>query len=47
MKVNNKILNEYRKKIGILIKHNKLYFSKDNPIISDAEYDELKKDVIK
>ena len=47
MKVNNKILNEYIKKIGILIKHNKLYFSKDNPIISDAEYDELKKDVIK
>ena len=46
MKTNNKIISEYKEKINILIKHNKLYFSKDNPNISDAEYDELKKDVV-
>ena len=31
------------KKINELKKHNKLYFSNDNPVISDKEYDNLKK----
>ncbi len=37
----------YKNKIEQLKKHNKLYFSKDNPKIPDSEYDELKKEVIK
>ena len=39
----NKIVNQYKKKIDSLIQHNKLYFGDDNPLISDAEYDEIKK----
>ena len=35
-----------KEKIDLLIKHNKLYFSKDDPIISDSKYDELKKNVL-
>ena len=40
------IINLYKKKIILLKKHNKLYFNKDNPKISDAEYDSLKKEII-
>jgi len=40
------IINFYKKKISLLKKHNKLYFNNDNPIISDAEYDGLKKEII-
>ena len=42
----NKIVNQYKKKIDSLIQHNKLYFGDDNPSISDAEYDEIKKKVL-
>ena len=40
------ITKKYNKKIKELNKHNKLYYSKDKPIISDKEYDELKKKII-
>ncbi len=46
MKKNNKIINIYKKKIKNLRKHNQLYYIKDKPIISDAEYDQLKKDLL-
>ena len=36
----------YIKKIDLLKKHNKKYFSDDNPSISDAEYDALKKEIL-
>ena len=47
--MNNKseIIKKYKKKVNLLKKHNKLYFNKDNPIISDSEYDDLKKEIIK
>ena len=41
-----KIINQFKKKIKILKKHNKTYFEDDNPKISDAEYDSLKKEII-
>ena len=46
MSLKLKIENIYKKKIKLLKKHNKLYFNNDSPIISDAEYDDLKKDII-
>ncbi len=42
-----KIVNQYKKKIDELIKHNKSYFIKDNPVISDSKYDKIKKVIIK
>ena len=39
------IINFYKKKISLLKQHNKLYFNNDSPIISDAEYDSLKKEI--
>ena len=40
------VTKNFKKKINELKKHNKLYFNKDNPVISDKEYDELKKEII-
>jgi len=41
-----KITDIYKKKINLLKKHNKQYFENDDPKISDAEYDILKREVI-
>ncbi len=41
-----KIKKQYINKINKLIKFNKAYFEKDNPIVSDAEFDNLKKDLL-
>ena len=40
------IIAEYKKKINTLKEHNKSYFNDDNPKISDANYDELKKEIL-
>ncbi len=42
----SKILNNYKRKINLIKKHNYFYFTKDNPKISDSEYDQLKKDLL-
>ena len=46
--MNNKkvIINGYKKKVAEIKKHNKFYFEQDNPKISDAKYDALKKKII-
>ena len=36
----------YIKKIHELEKHNKAYFSDDNPLVSDKDYDEVKQEII-
>mgnify|MGYP001421505531 CR=1 FL=1 len=46
MKKKDEILKEYNEKLLTLKKHNKYYFTDDSPKISDAEYDEIKRDVI-
>jgi len=46
MDLKSKTVDIYKKKINLLKKHNKLYFDNDNPIISDAEYDSLKREII-
>ena len=45
MKDKSKIIKNFRSKIGELKDHNKFYFSDDNPKITDAKYDKLKKDI--
>jgi len=40
------IEKEYIDKINKLTKHNKAYFELDNPIISDEDYDKLKKEIL-
>ncbi len=45
-KEKNNIIQDYKKKTQLLKKHNKLYYDKDNPIIDDHKYDELKRELI-
>ena len=42
---NTSIKKNYLKKIKLLKKYNKFYYDKSKPLISDKEYDELKKDI--
>ncbi len=37
----------YNEKIDEILKHNENYYDKNNPLISDKDYDELKKEIIK
>ena len=46
MKEKDTIIKTFKKKIEELKLHNKYYFLEDNPKISDAEYDKLKKEII-
>ena len=43
----SKIINQYKKRISELKKHNKKYFSDDKPEVTDAQYDKLKADLLK
>ena len=43
----NNLKKEFKEKVKELKKHNNLYFNRDQPIISDAEYDDLKKRLLK
>ncbi len=45
--MNKKIIQrEYKKKIKLINKYNNFYFDKSESLVSDKEYDDLKKDVI-
>ncbi len=46
MKNKNLIKKKYLSKIQELEKHNRLYYDKSSPEISDSEYDQLKKNII-
>ena len=41
----SEIKNNYKKKIKLLDRYNKYYYDKSNPIVTDTEYDELKKKI--
>ena len=40
------IKKKYRKKINEILKHNENYYDKNNPLISDKDYDELKREIL-
>ena len=42
----NELKRKYKSKIKNYISHNKLYFEKNNPQISDSEFDKLKLEII-
>ena len=42
----NLISNDYLKKVKLLQEHNKSYYDKNKPIITDQRYDDLKKKII-
>ena len=41
-----KIQINYRKKIKLITKLNKFYYENSKPLVSDSEYDELKKEIL-
>ncbi len=45
-KNNDKIIDLYKKKIKVILKHNELYHGNDSPEITDSHYDKLKKEVL-
>ena len=45
MKEKNEIIKKYKLKVKNLKIHNNLYYNNDNPEITDAEYDFLKKEI--
>ena len=40
------IISEYNKKLKLITKLNKYYFDKSQPIVTDEEYDDLKREII-
>ena len=43
---NKKIENQYNQKLKELNEYNKFYYNKNNPKVSDRDYDELKKNIL-
>jgi len=40
------IQRKYKEKIRLISKFNNFYYNKSDPLVSDSEYDNLKKDII-
>ena len=40
------VQKEYNKKIKLINKYNKYYYNENSPLISDKDYDEIKKDIL-
>ena len=47
MNEKNEIIKKYKLKVKNLKIHNSLYYNNDNPEITDAEYDVLKKEILR
>ena len=46
MNRNLEITKNYKKKINLIKKYNQFYYNKDNPLINDYEYDNLKSEIL-
>ena len=44
---NISIKKDYLNKVKLISKYNKLYYDKSNPAVSDQEYDQLKKEILR
>ena len=44
--MNRLSLKEYKEKVTLIQKLNKAYYDNDNPLISDAEYDKIKRSIL-
>jgi len=44
---NISIKKDYFNKVKLINKYNKLYYDKSNPAVSDQEYDQLKKEILR
>ena len=44
--MNKEVEKKYKRKVKEFQKHNKLYYDKSTPAISDREFDKLKADII-
>ncbi len=44
--MNKKIKTQYEKKINLINKYNEFYYNKSNSLVSDKEYDDLKKEIL-
>ena len=44
--IKSDIIKKYKTKIKDFNKHSKLYYDKSNPVISDAEFDKLKQEIL-
>jgi DNA ligase (NAD+) len=45
-KSKDNIIKNYLKKKKLLSKHNDFYYAKDSPIVTDEQYDDIKKESI-
>ena len=46
-KKKDSIIKDYLKRKKQLEEYNKFYYDKDSPVITDQQYDEIKKEIIK
>ena len=44
--MNKKIKTEYKKKLNLINKYNEYYYNESNSLVSDKEYDDLKKEIL-
>ena len=42
----SKLISKFNSKLREIKKHNRLYFKEDNPVLTDAEYDRKKREIL-
>ena len=42
----SKLISKFNSKLREIKKHNRLYFKEDNPVLTDAEYDKKKREIL-